>query len=90
MFCSCPINTARQERQYYLSEIKKVSTKIKRAYKRINQETKADANFTCPASLVLTLLETDGFYLTPMPGHSKQQKIDWVNSILNRDFYAEI
>lgn len=78
----CPINTNLKERSYYLAEVKRVSTKIKDCYLRMNP--KGEKNGKCKASDIKRHLNcTDGFYLIPAPGHTKDTMEAWLSCLFN-------
>jgi hypothetical protein len=88
---SCPINRY-GEREYYLKAWHDARKRIIKTYRQMQQEEDDSAIkhrrerrfYPIRATDILGHIAEDCFWIPPMPHHSKEQSIEWIQTILNR------
>jgi hypothetical protein len=86
---SCPINQY-GEREYYVKAWHSARKRIMKTYRQIQQEENDSARRRDPrfypirATDILGHIAEGCFWVPPMPHHSKEQSIEWLQVILNR------
>ena len=95
---ACPINSVKNERRFYKQEIAKLTKKIKALYSKDippYSETlslldkRRRVAYQCKPADIFRNLDSGGFYIPCMPGHSKKQKNEWVCEILHQNQWGE-
>lgn len=88
---SCPINSY-QEREYYFKAWHNARKRIMKTYRQMQRDEDASAIeqrrdrrfYPIHSNDILKHISEGCFWVPPMPHHTKEQSIEWMQVILNR------